>query len=213
MERVRIISVWSQSHWGYFAPNETQSGSLLSQNSQITVNEIWEENLRTVNEIYLSTVSQGVYTFTQSQSEDLYEIAIQCPLAGGKAVFLARGLYGLIEPLRVNDIDVCFEEGYNLRQGNTLTNSNAQNNTSNYYTLYPNPCSNEVILSLHSCNKNARQIKVYNLFGQLISEWVLKQETEKEILDVTNLKEGVYSLILTDDNKNIIYSQKLVIIK
>ncbi len=190
---------------------QSQSGSLLSQNSQITVNAIWEENLKTVNEIYLSTVVRGIYTFTQSQSEDLYEIAIQCPLEGGKAVFLARGLYEQYNHLSLNDIAVCFNAGYNLRQGNTQPiEESIRTIDIKDYTVYPNPTDNKVTISGPLDETNT--IIVYDQIGNKVKEINVKEANDSLTINTIGLSVGIYLLQIRKNN-NVGYNTKLIIIR
>ncbi len=47
-----------------------------------------------VNEIYLSTVAKGITIFNSTQITQLSNIAHQCPLTGGRAVYRARDCIG-----------------------------------------------------------------------------------------------------------------------
>lgn len=55
-----------------------------------------ETNDRIVNDIYLATMGKDVDEFTASQTSTLFDIANQCPMLGGNAVYRARALYSWI---------------------------------------------------------------------------------------------------------------------
>ncbi|MCB0581204.1 MAG: hypothetical protein KDD10_18075 [Phaeodactylibacter sp.] len=70
-----------------------------TDNSAISASEVFEVTEQDVNALFLETVAIGTDTFTETQITALLAIADQCPLAGGDAVFKARSLYSLIDPL------------------------------------------------------------------------------------------------------------------
>ena len=80
-------------------------------NSAISASEVFEVNEQDVNSLFLETVAIGIDTFTEAQITELWAIANQCPLAGGDAVFKARSLYSLIDPLvKYEDEERCASE-------------------------------------------------------------------------------------------------------
>ncbi len=143
--------------------------------------------------------------------EDLYAIAVQCPLAGGKAVFLARGLYELQEPIFVNDIAVCFDAGYNLRQGNTQPiEESIRTMDTKDYTVYPNPTNNKVTISGSLDETNT--IVVYDRIGNKVTEIAVKDANDSLTIDTIGLPAGIY-LLQIQKNGNIVFSTKLIIIR
>ncbi|MBK8563964.1 MAG: right-handed parallel beta-helix repeat-containing protein [Saprospiraceae bacterium] len=64
-----------------------------AQNAALVASNIWEQNEKTVNEIYLSWLLTN--DLTTAQLAQLLAIASQCPLEGGRSVFVTRGLYSL----------------------------------------------------------------------------------------------------------------------
>ncbi|MBL0051355.1 MAG: hypothetical protein IPP29_07500 [Bacteroidetes bacterium] len=60
--------------------------------SNISPNNLAEENEKIVLEIYNVTWAIDVYEFSQSQEQTLYDIATQNPITGGTAVYIARAM-------------------------------------------------------------------------------------------------------------------------
>lgn len=56
---------------------------LLAQNATIPVAYLFEQNERTVNDIFLNTIASGIFSFDSLQQSSLESIAYQCPLTGG----------------------------------------------------------------------------------------------------------------------------------
>ncbi|MCB9267836.1 MAG: right-handed parallel beta-helix repeat-containing protein, partial [Lewinellaceae bacterium] len=82
-----------------------------TDNTAISASEVFEVNEQDVNALFLETVAIGVDTFTEAQITALWAFANQCPLSGGDAVFKARSLYSLIDPLvKYEDEELCSSE-------------------------------------------------------------------------------------------------------
>lgn len=96
-------------------------------------------------------------------------------------------------------------------------NSNNDNNKElNNFSLYPNPASNFVNLSFQNENYGFYKVTITNSYGDYIGtlfEGYLNQLSNKNLVyDTQNLTNGMYILNIEKD-KNIIKSEKLVIIK
>jgi len=86
------------------SPNITLAESL---NNEIIANDLLYSNLVAVNRILLQTIGRDIDTLTSGQRDSLLYIANQCPLDGGKSVYMARSLYNLYGPLDINDDSIC----------------------------------------------------------------------------------------------------------
>ena len=71
-------------------------GSVKAANATVGTSETIEQNEKQVNNVYLSTIAKSIDGFTADQVSALFDIANQCPMVGGNAVYRARALYALI---------------------------------------------------------------------------------------------------------------------
>jgi len=160
------------------------SDSIIAENSTIAVNTVIEENQKTINEIYFSTISKGIYTFDSAQTAEIYAIAVQCPIAGGKAVPVARGLYRLInDTLVFDDTSDCQEASPRLsKNGETLTNS----------FIYPNPSSVQASLRYKLPNDIDGWFMVYNIIGNELLRLSISAKNSERIFNCEHFSEGLY---------------------
>jgi len=66
-------------------------------------------------------------------------------------------------------------------------------------TLYPNPASNELKISLH--NQSAAKVEIYNLTGKLLVG--IKEFTSDETIDISALRNGIYMVRISSGNTTI----------
>ena len=109
---------------------EYRINNALYGNSNLPSTEAYEHNQSVINEIYLSTVAQGVMTFDNSQLNDIIDIMEQCPYTGGPAVYTARSLYSMVDnTINWNDEAICATSGVLPRHRKPETG----------FAVYPNP--------------------------------------------------------------------------
>lgn len=127
--------------------------------------------------------------------------------AGGYSVMLSSTAYTAQD----NDLasnwsasTVSFGDAGMFGSPGTDENLNIANLAEIELTLYPNPTSEKVYIAT---DDNIKDIKIYNLKGQLISE--IKNVVSKELL-VNHLSEGMYFLQISNQN-NYTITKKLMI--
>lgn len=195
-----------------------EADGIKGVNSGINVTEIIQENDKIVNDIYLSVVARGQLDFTALQSSQLWLIAAQCPLSGGKSVFKARGLYRLIDRYADfgDDFDICNAGGILLNQTHDNGDENAtiaQSKLSNEeaatvvnetastdsYVLRvnPNPTTGLVRLTWTDDATATADAVLFNAQGVQLRSFVCRNQS---VTDVSGLSAGVYwfRLKLTD---------------
>jgi hypothetical protein len=74
--------------------------------------------------------------------------------------------------------------------------------TNNIINIYPNPCVDEITINEESINR----VVIYNMNGKQ----VLNTEMVNSTINVSNLSQGIYTVICRDISENIIGVQKLV---
>ncbi len=79
--------------------------------------------------------------------------------------------------------------------------------TANSILIYPNPAKEELIVDGLAQNGS---IRIYNTLGQELNSKAVKS-TEKQVrLNVSNLSDGVYYLVVTSEDEKVIIRQKFV---
>jgi hypothetical protein len=180
----------------------TQVDYVASINSQIQADSEYEQNRKWVNELHLRTIAQGNVTFTNTQKQQLFDLANQCPFAGGDAVFIARTLYNLIDHnAYFNDEEICanlvaFKKEQKVKK--TVADLSV--------SISPNPASEIVDITI----KNSLEdliITIYNTAGQLLGSASINNYVELNVSDFPN---GVY-LVKFSNGADILHQQRLII--
>ncbi|MBK8499183.1 MAG: hypothetical protein IPL52_10265 [Flavobacteriales bacterium] len=135
-------------------------------NSGIAASELIETNAKTVNDVYLATIGKDVDEFTATQASELFDIADQCPMLGGNAVFKARSLYWLIDDTYdFDDASLCLPYGIVVKR---LLNQH--NNT---VSVVPNPATDEATLVLTRTLEQTGAFVLYDALGAEILRFVV----------------------------------------
>ena len=134
--------------------------SILTANQGVVVSSIYELNEKTVNTIYLQAIINQGGDFTNSQLDDLIEIAIQCPQDGGMAVYRARGLLPYCIRVELEDkFEACNEDP--KPEDRYLT---AELERQLDFEIYPNPTRSYLNINLPV--KQNGQVEIYDSFGK-----------------------------------------------
>lgn len=184
-----------------------------SANDDIVPENIVVSNQKTYNDILLKTMLLGVDTFTNSQIEDLWNIAHQCPKYGGLSVYNARAMLGYALDTIIDYPDTCtINPSYRLEQKHSKTIGD-ENNNSGYFKVYPNPSNNLLLIKYMNSGdeKGATRMKVTDIIGREIKSLTLEELSGKTQMSVTDFREGIY-FVTWMDNKGIKYQQKVIII-
>ena len=160
----------------YGMQSDTDASNLThyqSVNASVTPIDVNEQNLQTVNNLYLTYFMSMSDSFYQSGNlmsgtdlSTLHGIASQCYLPGGPAVFLARSMYWTA----VRDNGALFwDDCVSPDGGDKKAHANKPNSSvldSTYrFKVYPNPMDRQNSLNVQ-CSEEG-DISFYNLLGQL----------------------------------------------
>ena len=146
---------------------------------------------------------------TATQNAQLWSIATQCPLSGGKAVFRARSLYLLVDPAADfgNDYAICNAEGIVLLEvdANAIDPLAWEAEKSTISTaqkveevqIFPNPATNRIHLMVPQ-TEPAKWVELRDLTGR-----VMLRETAPTTefdWDVSALPSGMYFVTIRYSN-------------
>jgi hypothetical protein len=172
-------------------------GQINLINNTLPANTVYEINEKTINDIYLNTIAKGIINFTPEQTMEILQIASQCPLSGGLAVFKARSLYIMInDTLGFKDEEICIGEGLSYKEG---YNGSIMDIISN---VYPSPSSYSATLKYLLSDNNNATFTIYNIYGQIIQDYIISYQNSEFSFATKKLPNGIYFYkICSDSNK------------
>jgi hypothetical protein len=174
-------------------------------NNGVSENGLLYSNLVSVNGIYLRTIAIGVDTLTNGQKDTLLYISNQCPLDGGKAVYMARSLYNLYAPLDINDDSICVPPVL------PIIFSNSHQATDSKVRYYPVPLRDELIIQLSPKQFSEFEISLIEASsGKIVKNFKFEKFDEEYIkINISDISDGMY--IFTIKSKgSIVSSGKIV---
>ena len=180
--------------------------SMISVNTAETINDNItpgnnsESNLKVFNDVYLETWARENYELTPAQIEILTSIAIQNPVEGGVAVYLARIL-----------LDIFIDDELPESQARLLSiNSESKKLKLLNCKLIQNPIENDIRINCTDDIKSVNSVNLYNSLGQLVASWHnLFANNGLLELSVNGLTQGFYNIVLISDNS--VYNDKIFI--
>jgi hypothetical protein len=209
------LSVAAQSSSQLLQSVHQSQSSSLSQaallNSLVTTDSIYDENERFINELFLSTIAQGNLPDDELDIEQLWSIATQCPLQGGDAVFRARSIYRLFDPLiYFSDDSLCQGDSLELRQPlkaepqpPALT-----------YRLFPNPSQGQAPqLAFSQALSQPAVAQVLRINGSEVLKQGIQSGVQYTAIASSTLQPGVYLCIITLDDGSRLPARRFVVVE
>lgn len=183
---------------------KTSAEDLLAENQSISTNGTYTTNNMSINDIHLEFLGvDNQDEFLNSKAEQILEVADQCPLTGGPAVYRARSLYARIVPDHTYEDELtCLQSGYTDR-------TNFQKSGNSF--AYPNPAKNEI--TIRYTYENAKMIEVNNAIGTVISSIPSEANTSEIKINTENWKCGIYIYRILDFEGNLIDVNRFIILK
>lgn len=191
--------------------------NLKVNNNSIVTSEVYENNEKQVNAIYLNTIVSGGVELNSSEQSILASIAQQCPLEGGKAVYKARALYALVDEVEYDDEQLCgntaFEQSIVTEVEATVKENllkEAESQIMTEFHLYPNPVKD--LLTMEYRLTNQGYLIVQDIYGRELLRRRLSSEESTIIVSTRSFANGVY-LIKVIENMTEVYSSRVIIQK
>ncbi|MBK9077143.1 MAG: hypothetical protein IPL77_19645 [Flavobacteriales bacterium] len=185
-QNIRDLSTWNATALQWAADGKSlMANNVQAANTNITVNELIQENEKVVNDIYLATVGQDIDSFTTTQADGLFDIANQCPMLGGNAVFKARSLYWLIDDTYdFDDASLCLPWGIIVK--------NMAGQATNTVSVVPNPASNEATLVLSRALDEPGVFVLYDGLGAEVMRRTVPVELPRLTFNIASLAPALY---------------------
>ena len=176
---------------------------ISDQNQIINGTNILEENEQIINEIYFSTVALNQLDNLFNYAASLLNIALQCPLSGGPAVYRARSLYYIIDPtMDYDDEQICLQGGYLFKTSRNLTKNSK---------LYPNP-SNSIVSIVYNVESNS-VLQIFDCYGRIINNYSIDPKNFIFSFETENFENGLYNYRIVDKKGIIIDTGQFIIMK
>jgi hypothetical protein len=173
-------------------------------NNSVVGNNVIETNQQQFNTLYLLSLNDSAYLYTQAEKDALYAIAEQCPLAGGDAVWHARVLYCTIENNLIEFDDNCTDSDRMMVEGDRSASSN--------FIVYPNPNNGSMQLAYILNTSESGVFSLHDITGKPIVQYALENSTNKLSIDNLQLSSGIYYYNIYVNDK-LVKTEKVVIIK
>lgn len=181
-----------------------------SINNSFQAVNVLEQNQQSMNNFILQKLVDTNYVYTVADSSSLYDIALQCPLAGGNAVYQARNLLMGIANTYIEFPENCNEEP--TRSHATIASSVASVKQEKAFRLYPNPNNGNMTLDYALAENEKGKMIICDVTGKIISEYILNNASNKLVVSNDQLNNGVYFYHVILNNR-IVKSDKIVVIK
>jgi hypothetical protein len=195
----------------------------LDKNDAIESLLDWENNERLTNEWYVTVMREGAGVLTANDKANIKILSNTCPYIAGTAVYKARTLNALFEPMaQYNDRVICNGNASSRTNSNQNINidsldealafeaanvnqqefyakiANEQSNNKLLSKLYPNPATNN--LTIQKINNKSGDFYIYNLLGQEVKHLILTEGLYSEEVNINTIIDGIYiyKIILAD---------------
>lgn len=170
---------------------------IVIDNSNITPTTLMQNNEKRVDHYLMNKIAQDDLEFTPNEQAEILSIASQCPLSGGKAVFVAQGIYRLIHEEYVFDYTVvCAAEGY-YRKAHTKPSIHSLS------YIKPNPSSDRAVLFYNNINENNLKVMVYNAMNEILYSTTLDPNQFEHSFDVGGFTNGIYYYTIVSEVKTV----------
>jgi hypothetical protein len=185
-ENIRDLSTWNATALQVASASKVLTADgVKAANASVTTSELIEANEKVVNEIYLATVGKDVDAFTSDQASELFDIANQCPMVGGNAVFKARSLYWLIDDTYdFDDALLCLPHGIIVKS--------LMEHQANAVSVIPNPAGDEATLVLDRTLDEPGVFVVFDALGSEVMRSVVPLEMPRMTINTSSLAPALY---------------------
>jgi len=185
-------------------------------NASILPVDIIEENYKTVQEIYIYLLANGIENLDPMQKQSLQFIAWQCPFTGGNSVYSSRVILSLIDStLYSNDCEYDYREGSIARFSNPGDNKIKEEFTDlekvkENFLIYPNPTNDKVFID-YNIEANCT-FELFDILGNRLLIYTLESTVNQFDFSLINFSPGLYLYKIYREGK-VLNVEKLTIIK
>lgn len=172
-----------------------------NQNAALVTTISPEEIEKQVNDIYLKTVAQNSLDFTPNQITTLQTISALCPLEYGMAVYSARGILLLTQPVLLSNDDACNNPSLRVGVDNVAEKQMD-------FTLYPNPAHNQLTISYPAVASFS--VEILDITGKMALP-LQNSNSNTFTLSLQGIPAGLYICRINTTNTSA--SQRFIVVK
>jgi hypothetical protein len=137
--------------------------------------------------------------YTNTEYQQLMNIANESTLLTGYAVFEACGMLG-IHPIIERNIEV-------------KTRSSIVEDKESSAFVYPNPTSNTATVKYQFEEGQGGELMLYSIEGKLLMRYSLLANEKEKSINISNLDEGIYLYSIYSTKGNLVNQGKLVVLR
>jgi PKD repeat protein len=181
---------------------------IMSDNENLSMSFFPASNEKTVNHFQLQFAIGGGESFSNEELDALLNIATQCPLVGGDAVYRARGLYQILSGIIVawETYDDC-PPPIGHRSSDVVQKSQVQKTV--MAKIFPNPTNEELFVEVTVEENVTGKIQFYDLSGKLLLSSDIS--SPKSRISTREIPPGLYFVRIKREGE-VILIEKLVIL-
>ncbi len=181
----------------------------VQKNNEVPATHSFEENEKDMNALFLDKiVTQGTDRFNEEQTAQILALAQACPFTQGKAVYLARVLYSLIDPAVIFSDDAACEVAYKKAPDN----STVEAQTTKYAYISPNPSGTQTNLFLNLEEQEKGELLLLDLTGRVVMAYTIVPDKTIQIINLAGVNAGAYVYSIQTQN-GFTYTGKLTVVK
>jgi len=202
---INQVNVLIHTRNNLIAVHDSTAGVKISEglalNLTITSANLPEQNQKAMNEVAAKYYLHGKDSIL-SYFPQILSVAVQCPYAGGTAVYQAQSFSKLLNDTIAFDVAICAQ---------ALREAAVEQNEGDYVLIIPNPASEQINVSFKETLAGICHIKACDMLGNEVIRKTLDCKIKSHTFSVKNLVQGVYQVSVTVNNREIKHSKLMII--
>ena len=174
------------------ATRSVEADALIALFAPVIVTQPFEQNEKTLLNIYLQTVAKGISPST-AQLETLKDIGEQCIDTGGPAVGGAVSFYHSVTGTTLIQDDCSGSGGRPGGERENAEQARAQKASTFSVSVFPNPAGDWLFLDIAD-GVGPYQMTVTDMLGSTLLQ--MSEMTPSPALDISQLREVIYTLLV-----------------
>lgn len=160
-------------------------------NAAIQTDTTYETNQQLINEIMISKLLNCSIEFDSTEQAQITEIASQCSMIGGEAVYRARAMHSLYSPIVFRDDTSCVQ-ALAERSGNSGRIKDAEP----YLIIYPNPVVEYVHYVIQGDQSDLKELSIADVWGRTLIRIQNEEMETSGRINVQFLEPGYHILTM-----------------
>ena len=163
---------------------------VINSNQQIVPSTNLDSNLVAINDIYLQTIGNDIFTLSTPQLNIVSKVAWQCPLIGGDVVYTARQIYYLEFPnTYFYDDSLCNQIG----ERNIINAIEDKYYDGEDIQIFPNPATESFSIILPDGAKvEYLQVELINTTGNIVKHDIYLPTNNQITVNINDIINGIY---------------------